>query len=118
MSERSPPVAEASSDPSTARRAIGRLRLVGFIEGTSFLALLGIAMPLKYLADMPLAVRYTGWAHGVLFLWFLVELVTVARERRWSLARMALVFGAALVPFGTYALEPGLRREQRSLGPT
>jgi integral membrane protein len=118
MSERTPPVPEAPGDPVTARRAIGRLRLVGFVEGTSFLVLLGIAMPLKYFADMPLAVRYTGWAHGVLFLWFLVELFTVARERKWSLTRVALVFGAALVPFGTYALEPGLRREQRSLAPT
>ncbi len=114
MSDRPPAVPE--SDPVSARRALGRLRIVGLVEGTSFLALLGIAMPLKYFADMPLAVRYTGWAHGVLFLWLLVELFTAARERKWPLARVALVFGAAMVPLGTYLIEPSLRREQRSIG--
>lgn len=116
MSERHAPVPVASPDPSVARRALARLRIVGLVEGTSFLALLGIAMPLKYFANMPLAVRYTGWVHGVLFLWFLVELFTVARERKWALGRVALVFGAAIVPLGTYLIEPSLRREQRSLG--
>lgn len=43
------------------------LRIVALIEGVSFLVLLGIGMPLKYLADIPAAVRITGWAHGVLF---------------------------------------------------
>jgi integral membrane protein len=113
MSERTPAVSEA--DRESARRALRRLRIVGLVEGTSFLALLCIAMPLKYMAGMPLAVRYTGWAHGVLFIWFLVELFTVARERRWGLGRIALVFGAAVVPVGTYLLEPSLRREERSI---
>jgi integral membrane protein len=119
MSDRPPRVPEANADreeAGRARRALRRLRIVGLVEGTSFLVLLCIAMPLKYLADMPLAVRYTGWVHGVLFLWFMVELVTVARQRGWGLGRIALVFGAALVPLGTYVLEPSLRREERSLG--
>ena len=113
MVDRTPRVSEI--DARSARRALQRLRIVGLVEGTSFLALLCIAMPLKYLADMPLAVRYTGWAHGVLFLWFMVELFTVARERRWGLGRIALVFGAAIVPVGTYLVEPSLRREERSI---
>jgi hypothetical protein len=37
--------------------ALRQLRLVAFLEGSSFLALLFIAMPLKYLAGLPLAVR-------------------------------------------------------------
>jgi integral membrane protein len=123
MSDRTPGVPEAASrafgagDPEAARRALRRLRIVGLVEGTSFLVLLLVAMPLKYFADMPLAVRYTGWVHGVLFLWFMVELFTVARLQRWGLGRIALVFGAAVVPLGTYVLEPGLRREERSIGP-
>jgi integral membrane protein len=47
--------------------AIDRLRLFSILDGISYLILLGIAMPLKYLADEPLAVRIVGMAHGVLF---------------------------------------------------
>ena len=52
--------------------AIGRLRFVGLLEGVSLLVLLGIAMPLKYLANQPDAVKLVGWAHGVLFVLFVV----------------------------------------------
>ena len=47
---------------------IRQLRIIGLIEGVSFLVLLGIAMPLKYLAGMPRAVSAVGMAHGVLFI--------------------------------------------------
>jgi hypothetical protein len=46
------------------KTSLGRLRVIGFVEGVSFLVLLGAAMPLKYLADMPLAVKIVGSAHG------------------------------------------------------
>ncbi|MCZ8134288.1 MAG: DUF3817 domain-containing protein, partial [Algoriphagus sp.] len=45
-----------------------RFKWISLIEGLSFLILLGIAMPLKYMFDMPLAVTYVGWAHGILFI--------------------------------------------------
>jgi len=116
MSDRLLPVTGAPREPaSIARRALQRMRVVGLVEGTSFVLLLGVAMPLKYLAGMPQAVKVTGWVHGVLFLWLLAELYETARVRRWPLARIALVFAAAVVPFGTFALEPSLRREQRSV---
>ena len=51
-----------------------QLRLVALLEGTSFVVLLFIAMPLKYLADLPLAVRIVGSVHGALFLMFLAVL--------------------------------------------
>ncbi|HTO03360.1 MAG TPA: DUF3817 domain-containing protein, partial [Opitutus sp.] len=46
---------------------LSRLRFIGWWEGVSFLVLLGIAMPLKYLAGEPAAVRVVGMAHGILF---------------------------------------------------
>jgi integral membrane protein len=90
---------------------IGRLRLIAFVEGCSFLLLLGVGMPLKYLADMPVAVRVTGSLHGALFFLFLLALLHVALAARWRLSRAALVLGSALVPFGTFAMDGSLRRE-------
>lgn len=81
---------------------IGRLRLVGFLEGVSFLLLLGVAMPLKYFAGQPEAVRVVGMAHGILFLLYLWATVLAALEYKWSWSRSLLVALASLLPFGPF----------------
>jgi integral membrane protein len=84
------------------KSALGRLRIIAFLEGISFLVLLGIAMPLKYLAGLPQAVRVVGMAHGVLFVLFVLLLIQVAIEKSWSFKKSALSFVSSLVPFGTF----------------
>ena len=91
---------------------VGRLRLLGLIEGASFLILLGVAMPLKYALGRPEAVRVVGWAHGLLFMLFLLALFHAASERGWPLRRVAAGFIAAVVPFGTFVFDARLRREE------
>ena len=88
-----------------------QLRLVAFLEGMSFLALLFIAMPLKYLADLPLAVRIVGSVHGVLFLIFMAALYRAGSERRWPFRRWLIAFVSSVVPFGTFVFDRSLRRE-------
>jgi integral membrane protein len=93
---------------------IGRLRVIAFIEGISFLLLLGVAMPLKYFAGIPAAVKTAGWIHGVLFMLYLCAVAEVTIRRRCS---FALAFGAlvaSLVPFGTFALDARLRRQEQA----
>ncbi|WP_317206779.1 DUF3817 domain-containing protein [Hymenobacter sp. BT770] len=82
--------------------SLGRLRLIAFLEGVSLLVLLGIAMPLKYLAGQPTAVRYVGMAHGLLFVLYVVLVIQVAMQQRWSFGKMALALLASVVPFGTF----------------
>jgi integral membrane protein len=101
---------DVEQTPSRAGAAIARLRSVGKIEGVSFLVLLGIAMPLKYLAGLPLAVKLVGWAHGVLFIALCGVLWQARRDARLSLAQTALVFAAALVPFGPFLIDGRLER--------
>jgi len=98
------------------------LRRVARLEGVSFLVLLGIAMPLKHFAGMPLAVAVLGWIHGSLFVVFCCALVRAVVVARLSSARAAVVFVAALLPFGPFAIdsrlvawEEAMRRER---GPT
>ncbi|MGB0715806.1 MAG: DUF3817 domain-containing protein [Phycisphaerae bacterium] len=91
---------------------VGRLRLIGMIEGISFLVLLGIAMPLKYLADRPEAVQVVGWIHGVLFVMFCLALALASLEKRWRVTRIAMVFAAALIPFGPFIIDGKLKREE------
>ena len=93
------------------RTPVGRFRAIAFIEGVSYLLLLGVAMPLKYFAGFPGAVMAVGWAHGVLFVLYLIALAEVSWARRWRPARILGAFVASLVPFGTFVLDARLRRE-------
>jgi len=92
--------------------ALSSLRLYGILEGLSFLVLLFVAMPLKYLLGMALAVRIAGGVHGILFLLFASALFRVASERAWPARRTLQALFAALVPGGTFALNRALEREQ------
>ena len=93
------------------------LRRTAMVEGGSFLLLLGFAMPLKYLAGQPLAVKVLGWAHGVLFVVFCLALARATRAARWPLGRAALVFLAGLLPLGPFLLDGRLRRFENDLDP-
>ncbi len=98
--------------------SLGRLRVVGFWEGVSFLVLLGIAMPLKYLAGWPDAVRVVGMAHGVLFLLYLVAALQAALEHDWTWKRTALVLVASLLPAGPFVVDARILREaEKETGP-
>lgn len=90
---------------------LARLRSVGFLEGTSFLLLLGIAMPLKYIAEKPLAVTVIGTAHGALWVLYLFVLMIAWRTYRWP-ARKVLYGGiASVLPFGPFIFDRLLLRE-------
>lgn len=91
--------------------ALRTFRWIALIEGVSYLVLLFIAMPLKYLLDMPLAVRITGGVHGFLFVAFCAALLWVMLARGWPLLRAILAFVSSLVPFGTFVLDRYLVRE-------
>ena len=103
-----------SIEPPIWRTIIGRLRLIGWLEGTSYLILLGIAMPLKYLAEMPQAVRFVGSIHGGLFVIFCAALAHAWLRKQLTFLRAALVFVASLIPFGTFAIDGWLRRIQQA----
>jgi integral membrane protein len=97
------------------RTSVSRLRIIGLIEGISFLVLLGVAMPLKYFAGLPQAVTVVGWIHGLLFITFCVAPTQAHQEAKWTLWRTGGVLIAALLPFGPFVIDSGLRREDESL---
>jgi integral membrane protein len=90
---------------------VGRLRLLGMIEGCSFLLLLFVAMPLKYFFAMPAAVTVVGLVHGILFIFFCLSLLNVKIVRQWSIKRAAVPLVAALLPGGPFFIDGRLRAE-------
>lgn len=88
-----------------APRELHWLLRIGFWEGISYLLLLGVAMPMKYLGGMPKAVSYTGMVHGILFIAFIL-LVIQAQSNQQITRKQALFLGlASILPFGTFFLE-------------
>lgn len=81
------------------------LRTLGLIEGTSALMLFFIAMPLKYMAGLPIFVRVIGTAHGFLFIAYVALAVAAAGEYRWSIKKLGLALLASILPFGPFLLD-------------
>ncbi|MCG2614079.1 DUF3817 domain-containing protein [Terrimonas sp. NA20] len=92
---------------------IGRLRIIGFLEGISLLVLVFIAMPLKYFADDPELTSTLGRIHGALFLLFLFSTLSVAIEQNWKFKTLTWkVMLACLIPFGTFYIDYKYLRKQ------
>jgi integral membrane protein len=92
-----------------------QLRFVALLEGLSFVLLLFVAMPLKYLAELPIAVRIVGSVHGLLFLVFVGALYRVVLEYEWPARRWLAAFVSSIVPFGTLVFDRSLKREIEEL---
>ena len=90
--------------------SIQTLRILGFIEGVSYLLLLGIAMPMKYFFGLPMAVKIVGMAHGVLFIAYCLLLALQMRANKWTLAFGIYLFVATLIPFGTFVTDRKLAK--------
>ena len=84
---------------------------VAVAEGISYLLLLVIAMPLKYIYDIQAPVKYLGWAHGILFVVYCVLLLIVWIKLKWKFGKVFLAFFASLIPFATFILERRLKKE-------
>lgn len=92
-----------------AKVILDRLRFIGKAEGISYLLLLGIAMPLKYMVGMPMAVSIVGSIHGFLFVVFCFALLHALLKTplpfRWSV----IAFIASLLPFGPFLIDHRLK---------
>ncbi|MBT8044828.1 MAG: DUF3817 domain-containing protein [Verrucomicrobiae bacterium] len=91
---------------------INRLRIISITEAISYLILLGIAMPLKYIWGEPLAVRIVGMTHGVLFCIFCVALLDAKITQKWNIKPPFWIFVASLVPFAPIWVEKWLKSQQ------
>lgn len=94
---------------------INILRLLGFIEGVSFLILLLIAMPMKYGLGISAAVTIVGWVHGVLFLLYILAVLFATDAMKWNWFGVLVALGSSLIPAGTFVLDRSLKSRIRDL---
>ncbi len=84
------------------KSTVGVLRLTAFLEGLSFLVILFVTMPLKYMGDMPEPNQLVGMIHGLLFVAYIALVLVVKFEVKWSLKTLFWALLASIVPFGTF----------------
>ena len=90
-------------------------RIIAYLEGTSFLVLLLIAMPLKYVWDMPLAVRIAGTIHGGLFVAYCIFGLMLWRALKCDLKTAAFVFVSAFLPAGPFVIDRRILNEAEGI---
>ena len=86
-------------------------RKIAIAEGISFLILLFVAMPLKYLVHIPIAVTICGGLHGVLFISFVVLAREVKSDYKKDWRWMGRALLASVLPFGTFVMDRQWRKE-------
>lgn len=97
------------------KNTIQNLRWIGIAEGVSFLVLLLIAMPIKYMLGIPEPVKYIGWAHGVLFMAYVVAVFLAIKAMRWNWFSVLIALAASLIPIGTFLMDKQLKERQNEI---
>ena len=96
-----------------ANGALRTFRWIGYAEGTSFLVLLGIAVPIKYAANVPEVVLVVGWAHGLLWMLYMLAALRAWIVCKWPLKWFFWAGIASVMPFGPFVFDRWLRHRMR-----
>lgn len=87
------------------RGALLRYRVMAWIVGVLLVVLVGIGMPMKYLADNGTVVALVGTAHGWLYMILLITAYDLGRRVRWPWSRLLLIALGGTVPFMSFVAE-------------
>ena len=80
-------------------------RLTAFLEGVSYILLLFIAVPIKYLLNEALFVKILGMPHGILFILYILFSIIAKIKYNWNFRKFLVISIASLVPFGTFYID-------------
>jgi integral membrane protein len=80
-------------------------RIVSLLEGISYLLLLFIATPIKYMQGDATYVKMLGMPHGILFMLYVVLAFMLKKEMNWSNKTLGIVLVASVIPFGTFYID-------------
>lgn len=96
-------------------RPLKLLQVVGYMEGTSFLLLLLVGMPLKYWAGQPDANLIIGGMHGAMWIAYLLVAIRAAWFEKWGVVLCSAALVASIVPLGPFVFDWWLRRRNASI---
>ena len=85
--------------------SVKQFKIIAILEGVSFLVLLGIGMPLKYIFGLPATVQIVGMAHGILFIAYVLMVILIRKQLKWNYKITAMALSASLLPFGPFVVD-------------
>ncbi len=80
-------------------------KILALVEGISALLLFFFAMPMKYIFEIPIYVKYIGMAHGVLFIAYIIIATVLMFKQNWKFKKYFEICLGSIVPFGTFYIE-------------
>ena len=80
-------------------------RIIAFLEGVTYVFLLFIAMPIKYILHNPYYVKLLGMPHGLLFIAYIVMAIILQSDMKWTNKTLFIILVAAIIPFGTFYID-------------
>ena len=83
----------------------GIFRIISILEGVSYLLLLFIATPIKYLQGDESYVKLLGMPHGILFMLYIVLAIVIKKEMNWDNKTLGIVLLCSIIPFGTFYVD-------------
>lgn len=98
-------------------KAVTFLRTMGILDGLSLLILLGIAMPLKYFAGLPLAVTIMGSLHGVIFIVYIASIAWAQLRLQWPIVYSIVAVLVAFIPLGNFVFDRYIKRAAQRYKP-
>ena len=96
------PQTNTNTNEDSNKTMINIFKITSFLEGVSYLLLLFVAVPMKYLADNPVMVKSLGMPHGILFMAYIVLALFIRSQMKWDLKTTFIVLIASVIPFGTF----------------
>jgi integral membrane protein len=106
--------APARDSEQAIAAALQRYRVMANVVGVLLIALVVVAVPLKYMADMPTPVTILGTAHGWLYALFFLSAVDLALRAKWSLTGAIAALAAGTIPFLSFVAERTVTRKMRA----
>ena len=80
-------------------------KIIALLEGVSYILLLFVAVPIKYLAQDPQYVKLLGMPHGLLFVAYIILAVLLAGNLKWNSKTLLIILAASVIPFGTFYVD-------------
>lgn len=77
-------------------------KIISSLEGISYILLLFVGVPIKYLAGNAIVVKSLGMPHGILFIAYVVLALLIRSKMNWGAKSTSIVLIASLIPFGTF----------------
>ena len=106
--------APARDSEQAITAALQRYRVMANVVGVLLILLVVVAVPVKYLADMPTPVTVLGTAHGWLYALFFLSAVDLALRAKWSLKGAVIAIVCGTIPFLSFATERTVTRKMRA----